>query len=217
MALELYAGPLTRYYGDVDSPEEAANVYEIVTHWRDTVIGAVKPAAPEAEAWSESAEQEYLVVELDELHLGALLSVAASAAYGRTPRETVYPGWNCEAEPAVQSAHADPNMPWSLMKGATWWLPVQTPIMLKGGIPTGETVTIASSGALMMELLRINELVWRADEEDVLLWAATEGKLEPDAKRYSADSLAKYAYSMLWQTAKFSLQTQVPIVLDSAE
>ncbi|MBP3654894.1 MAG: hypothetical protein J6J04_05675 [Oscillospiraceae bacterium] len=214
MALEFYAGTLTRYYSDVDSPEEAAKVSDIVTHWRDTVIGAVKSAAPEAAAWEENADKEYLAVELDKLHLGALLSVAASAAYGRKPRETVYPDWDCEAEAAVQSAHADPNMPWSLMKGASWWLPVQTPVMLKGEVPTGEVVTIASCGALMMELLRINELVWRADEAEVLRWAATEGKMEAGAKRFSTDSLAKYAYSMLWQLAKFSLQMNVPIVMD---
>lgn len=214
MALELFAGTLNRYYCDVDSPEEAAKVNEIVTHWRDTIIGAVKNAAPDAEAWDESADKDYLVLRLDKLHLDALMLSAASAAYGRKPRETVYPGWNGQAEPAVQSAHADPNMPWSLMKGASWWVPVQTPVMLRGEVPTGDVVTIASSGALMLELLRINEMLWRADEEQVLQWFETEGKLEEGAKRYSTESMAKYAYSVLWQLAKYSLQNNVPVVMD---
>lgn len=214
MALELFAGTLNRYYCDVDSPEEAAKVNEIVTHWRDMIIGAVKKAAPEAEPWEDSMDKPYLVLELDRLHLGALLLSAAGAAYGQKPRETVYPGWTAEGEPGVQRAHADPNMPWSLLKGATWWLPVQTPVMLRGEVPSGEVVTIASSGALMLELLRINEMVWRADEEQVLAWFDTEGKLKEDAKRYSTESLAKYAYSVLWQMAKFSLQNNVPVVMD---
>jgi len=102
----------------------------------------------------------------------------------------------------------------SLLKGASWWLPVQTPIMLRGEVPTGDVATIASAGALLIELLRINELGWKADEAEVLKWFETEGKMAPDAKRYSTDSLAKYAYSMFWQLAKFSLQNNVPVILD---
>ena len=52
--LELFAGTLNRYYCDVDTPEEAARTNEIVCHWRDTIVGAVKKAAPEAEPWEEN-------------------------------------------------------------------------------------------------------------------------------------------------------------------
>ena len=58
------------------------------------------------------------------------------------------------------------------------------------------------------------ELGWKADEAEVLKWFETEGKMAPDAKRYSTDSLAKYAYSVFWQLAKFSLQNNVPVILD---
>lgn len=214
MTLELFAGTLNRYYCDVETAEEAARTNEIVCHWRDTIIGAVKNAAPEAERWEENPDKAYLVLEIDELAFGALLTYAASVAYGHKCRETVYPGWSCEAELDVQSARADRSMPWSLLKGASWWLPVQTPIMLRGEVPTGDVVTIASTGALMLELLRINELGWKADEEEVLRWFETEGRMTPDAKRYSTESLAKYAYSVFWQMAKFSLQNNVPVIMD---
>ena len=212
--LELFAGTLNRYYCDVDTAEEAARTNEIVCHWRDTIIAAVKKAAPEAEAWEESAEKEYLALELHELAFGALQTYAASVAYGHKCRETVYPEWSCETELDVQSARADRTVPWSLLKGATWWLPVQTPIMLRGEVPTGDVVTIASTGALMLELLRINELGLKADEEEVIGWLGTEGKMAEGAKRYSTESLAKYAYSAFWQLATFSMRSGVPIVLD---
>lgn len=214
MSMELFAGPLNRYYCDVDTPEEAARTNEIVCHWRDTIIGAVKSAAPEAEAWEESADKDYRVAVMEEIHLGALLTYAASVAYGHKCRETVYPGWNFEAEQDVQAARADRSMVMSLLKGATWWLPVQTPIMLRGQIPTGDTAVISSCGALMLELLRINELGWKADEEEVIGWLGTEGKLTEGAKRYSTESLAKYAYSAFWQLTKFALQTHVPFIMD---
>ena len=212
--LELFAGTLNRYYCDVDTPEEAARTNEIVCHWRDTIVGAVKKAAPEAEPWEENTEKEYLALQLPEMAFGALLTYAASVAYGHKCRETVYPGWDFEAEADVQSARADRSMVMTLLKGASWWLPVQTPIMLRGEVPTGDVATIASAGALMIELLRINEMGWKADEEEVLRWFETEGKMDPDAKRYSTDSLAKFAYSVFWQLAKFSLQNKVPVIMD---
>ena len=212
--LELFAGTLNRYYCDVDTPEEAARTNEIVCHWRDTIVGAVKKAAPEAEPWEENTEKEYLALQLPEMAFGALLTYAASVAYGHKCRETVYPGWDFEAEADVQSARADRSVVMTLLMGASWWLPVQTPIMLRGEVPTGDVVTIASTGALMLELLRINELGWKADEEEVIGWLGMEGKISEDAKRYSTESLAKYAYSAFWQLAKFSLQTGVPVILD---
>ena len=212
--LELFAGTLNRYYCDVDTPEEAARTNEIVCHWRDTIVGAVKKAAPEAEPWEENTEKEYLALQLPKMAFGALLTYAASVAYGHKCRETVYPGWNFEAEADVQSARADRSMVMTLLMGASWWLPVQTPIMLRGEVPTGNVATIASAGALMIELLRINEMGWKADEKEVLRWFETEGKMDPDAKRYSTDSLAKFAYSVFWQLAKFSLQNKVPVIMD---
>ena len=214
MSMELFAGTLNRYYSDVETPEEAARTNEIVCHWRDTITAAVKNAAPEAEAWEESADKDYRVAVMEEIHLGALLTYAASVAYGHKCRETVYPGWNFEAELDVQTARADRNMVMSLLKGATWYLPVQTPIMLRGQIPSGDTAVISSCGALMLELLRINELGWKADEEEVIGRAQTEGRMAPDAKRYSTESLAKHAYSVFWQMTKFALQNHVPFIMD---
>lgn len=214
MSLELFAGTLNRYYSDVETAEEAARTNEIVCHWRDTIIKAVKKAAPEAEPWGEDADKDYQVAVLDKLHLGALMTYAASVAYGHKCRETVYPAWDFETELDVQSARADRTLPWSMLKGASWWLPVQTPIMLRGEVPSGEVVTIASTGALMLELLRINELGWKADEEEVIGWLGTEGQLQGDAKRYSTESLAKYAYSAFWQLATFSMRAGVPVILD---
>lgn len=217
MAIEVFAGTLDRYYSDVESAEEAARTHEIVTHWIDTIIAAVKKAAPEAEAWEERADKECVVVQMDELHYGALLYYAACMAYNVKPREAIYPDWKAEEEQPVQNAHADPNMPWSLMKGASWWLPTQTPVLLRGEVPTGDVVTISSCGALLLELLRVNEMGWKADESVVLSWFESEGQMAEGAKRYSTESMAKYAFSALWQLAKYGLQNHVPVIMDAVE
>lgn len=217
MAFELFAGTLDRYYSDVETAEEAARTHEIVCHWRDSIVKAVKKAAPEAAPWAESMDRDYRVAQLEPLHWGALQLVAASGVYGKPCRETVYPGWNWEDEPVVQTARADRSLNMSLLKGATWWLPVQTPILMGGQLPSGDRAVISSGGALLLELLRINELVWKADQEEVLSWLGVEGKIPADAKRLDTQSLAKYAYSAFWQLATFAMETGVPVIFDRGE
>lgn len=117
----------------------------------------------------------------------------------------------------VQTARADRSLNMSLLKGATWWLPVQTPILMGGQLPSGDRAVISSGGALLLELLRINELVWKADQEEVLSWLGVEGKIPADAKRLDTQSLAKYAYSAFWQLATFAMETGVPVIFDRGE
>lgn len=88
--------------------------------------------------------------------------------------------------------------------------------MLQGETPTGDQITIATAGALLLELLRINELGWKADEDVVLSWQEKEGYSVQGTEKtgYSVVSLARYAYSILWQAVKFSLQNRAPILLE---
>ena len=79
-----------------------------------------------------------------------------------------------------------------------------------------------------MELHQINATGWQADEETILSWSSTEGYPADGEIRdgtltkagvkehtiYDTESLAKFAYSILWQAAKFSMEKRVPILLD---
>lgn len=88
---------------------------------------------------------------------------------------------------------------------------------------------IATTGGLKAELDKANELCWQATEETVLGWKDSEGypvDVEVPAKgfwrrkkikehtQYNTESLAKYAFSILWRAVKFSQQNRVPILLD---
>ncbi len=80
---------------------------------------------------------------------------------------------------------------------------------------------------LMLELDKINSLCWQADEQTIVGWAEsegypTDGRITEDGKlimdqvheMYDTESLAKYAYSMIWDALCFSQENNVPIVLD---
>lgn len=250
MGLDLYVGTLTRYYTknwktssqqfaeangfayekiepNVEGQQLAAEeIRKIVTGWRDSVLTAISASIGECPAWEENNEAEYFTVKPDWPAYGALLLYAAAKVYGEPYPTKLYHGWNFDEEPLIQRARKDETLGWSLFKGAEWWLPLEQPLMLGGQNPVGDQIVIASSGALLLELLRINELGWKADEDAVLNWEKTEGypanatvesgelseMIEHTA--FSTVSLARYAYSQFWQAAKFSLEHKVPIVMD---
>jgi len=250
MGLDIYVGSLTRYYNrnwktateqwaeengigyeriepeseeDLLPPEQ---VQDIMCHWRDSVLSVIASSAGQMEPWTEDNEAPYWTEKPDWPAYGALLLYAAAKVYGESYPTTVPKNWDYTQEALIQRAQADTQMSWSLFKGAEWWLPVEVPLLLKGETPVGSMIPISTAGALMLELLRINELGWKADEETVLSWMKTEGYpvdatveqgnmgTVTEHTQYSTVSLARYAYSILWQAAKFSLQNKVPILLD---
>lgn len=251
MGLDVYVGPLTRYYshnwktvtqqcaeangmgyerfqanesGEDDLPVE--QIIEIVSRWRDSALEAVKSAVGEVAPWPENNEAVYFTDKPDWLGFGALLLYAAGKIYGESYPATVGKDWDIWQEPLIQRAQQDEQLSWSLFKNADWWLPIEVPLLFRGETPAGDMITISTAGALMLELLRINELGWKADEEAVLSWTKTEGYPQDGTVRdgklemgqayteYSTVSLARFAYSILWQAVKFSLQHQAPILLD---
>ncbi len=227
MEMNLYVGPLTRYYtgnwgnekqqGDSEGGLPAETVEEIVSHWRDSVLGAISDSIGQSNEWTESNEGPYWATELGETAFGALLLYAAAKVYGEPYPGEVSADWDFTGEPLIQRAMDDQTLSWSLFRRAQWWLPLEHPLMLQGETPTGDQITIATAGALLLELLRINELGWKADEDVVLSWQEKEGYSVQGTEKtgFSVVSLARYAYSILWQAVKFSLQNCAPILLEA--
>ena len=81
--------------------------------------------------------------------------------------------------------------------------------------------------ALLEELKAYNAFEWNADRDTIVSWSKTEG-YPADAtydresgykegivhETYATESLAKFAFSILWQAAEFSLEHGVVIVYD---
>ena len=79
---------------------------------------------------------------------------------------------------------------------------------------------------LLAELEKINSLGWNTGEETILHWSNSEGypvdgqmengQLSPiqEHTEYHTESLAKFAFSLLWQAARFAIEHRVPVIMD---
>ena len=137
--------------------------------------------------------------------------------------------WQFEQFEASGRMQADENMNWSLFTGAVWWLPLEECFVFRAPLPTGDEAVLGTAGTLLAELKRINELSWQADEKEICAWSRTEGypaeaevgqggvltkQNIPAHTRFDTESLAKFAFSILYQAARFSLAQRVPVLLD---
>lgn len=157
---------------------------------------------------------------------GALLLYGACKIYDIPLPKTVAKDWKSYDDPIVCRAFNDDELSWSLFAGAEWWVPFNEPFFFSFEAPNGLEIMMATTGGLLAELKKINEYKWRADESTILSWRNTEGYPDDayvkDGKyipgkihtEYDTESLAKFAYSIFYQAATFSMQNKVPIILD---
>ena len=257
MGLDLYAGTLTRYYannwksaarqwaeanglsfsritpdGEIIAEEEvsADEVQCAVEEWRDQILAAVTaPGKKPYAAWQEDNEKPYYTDKPDWDAFGALLLVAACYFYGEPIPETVSKGWDFEEHPLIKRLSQEPENIWSLFCDTIMWLPLPDSFLFHAPRPTGDQATIATTAALRLELERLNELAWHADENTVRDWIKSEGypvegvigedgkfsQTElPEQTEYNTESLAKYAFSIFYQSLQFAEENQVPILMD---
>ena len=139
--------------------------------------------------------------------------------------EKVKKGWDYQQDPIIIRFLNDSEINWSL-KFAEWWVPFDDCFLFNSTTPNGNEITMATTGALLAELRKINELGWNSNEPTLLNWSKTEGipaeaeivdntynKLDT-IEEYDVQSLAKLDFSILYQAALFSEKYRVPILMD---
>lgn len=205
------------------------DIQEAMKNWQRQMLAAISPKdrAP-YEPWTEDNETPYYTDKPDWDAFGALLLYTACRIYEEPLPKTVEKNWDFDHHPLIQRMGEDEERLWSLFIGASWWLPMEEGLVFNGPCPTEQEITMSTTGALKMELQQINAIGWQADEETILSWARTEGypadgeirdgKLTKEGitehNTYDTESLAKFAYSILWQAVRFSMDKRVPILLD---
>ncbi len=255
MGLDIYAGTLTRYYahnwktvveqwaeengysfsritpeGNAVPEEEAspAEIQECVESWRDQILAAVtQPGREPYRPWTEDNEKPYYTDKPDWDAFGAMLLAAACHCYGEPMPAVVKKGWDFTRHPLVERLAEDKDRVWSLLRGAVWWLPLTDSFMFRGPLPNNNQALIATTGALRLELEKLNEMAWQADEEEICRWRLTEGypvdsemgadgtvAVKAEHTEYDVQSLAKFSFSIFYQALRFAEENQVPILLD---
>lgn len=207
----------------------AREVQKGMENWQRQILAAIAPKDRSAyEPWREDSETPYYTDKPDWDAFGALLLYTASRIYQEPFPKTVEKNWDFENHPLIQRIGEDEEQLWSLFIGASWWLPIEDGLAFNGPCPTEQEVTFSTTGALKRELEQINAMGWKADEAEILNWTKTEGypadgeiqngkltrKGITEHTVYDTESLAKFAFSILWKAAGFSMEQRVPILLD---
>ena len=215
--------------GDDEEPDEA-EVQAAVEQWRNLLIESVMPPGSGAdEQWPENNTAPYFTHKPDWDAFGALLVTAACARYGEPIPQSVEKNHDFMEHPLVLKAAEDTEKVWSLFRGATMWVPLSRPLLFNGTLVNGSECTISTLAALRLELEKLNSMVWQADEATVAGWKDTEGypadleqaedgSVDPQKIQkhdsYDTQSLARYAFSILWEALLFAEKNRSAIIMD---
>ena len=210
--------------GEAVPPEE---ILADVTAWRDQLVSALSQELSQPPLWNEDiGTTPYYTEKPDWDAVGALTLYTVCRALDKPVPETVDKSFDVWETPEYKAYAGQQTSMISLFSGEGWWLPIADSFAFKGYLPTGREVVFATVGMLKNELLQINALEWNADEETVIGWSRTEGYPADAGYRdgrvtmlekhtsYNTVSLAKFAFSILWQAVRHSEQYGTLIIYD---
>lgn len=205
------------------SPDE---VKEIATQWRDSIISGLN--LDPVPVWNEDYDvTPYYTNKPDWDALSALLLYISAKYSNKEVPAMIEKDIDIYEHPIVKEFLETKDFQLTLFDGNGWWLPIEKNIMFDYVLPNSEKSPLTTSALLLAELKRYNEFEWNADRDIILSWSTTEGypadaeyskesgyNLGTVHETYETESLAKFAFSILWQAAEFSLKHGVVIVYD---
>ncbi len=184
MALDLYAGTLTRYYSDAwedaddatFDPTETAETAEaraMVEGWRRGMARAIADDLNgQTLGWSEDDDRPFFAARPDWAGFSALVYLAAYAEHPelRRPRKlsrdwTDDPAWQA-------SAAVDGGTPFQQILFPELWLPVDLDFVFTAEDPAGNEVTIGSVPRLLKALQALAAQTLGGDAEAWATWRA---------------------------------------------
>lgn len=203
--------------GEQEEELSHEEILRVVTDWSGQLIAAMSQNyGKKFEAWNEDHDTTpYYTDKPDWDAFMALVLYTCCKIYNESVPETVENNFDASAFSVLGRAANDDNVNLSLLKEAVWWVPIDESFYAAGPLPNGVNSVIGTVKALEAELMIINGFEWEADEETILSWCKTEGyNTEKSEAGNNTVSLAKFAFSILWQAVKFAKEHNVPIVLD---
>ena len=212
-----------------EQDEEELSVEElqqIVTQWRDAIINGLN--LDPVPLWNENNnETPYYTNKPDWDALNALLLYIAAKYTNKEVPKTIKKNFDVYSHPIVKEFIESKDFLLSLFDGNGWWLPINKNIIFNYVLPDHQESPLCTSYLLFDELKRYNAFEWNADRDTILSWSVTEG-YPTDATyskedgyselnvndSYNTESLAKFAFSIMWQAAEFSIEHGVVILFD---
>lgn len=212
-----------------ENKQSAAETERTVKQWQEQLVNALKCSGVEkAKVWQEDADNKpYYTNKPDWDAFGALLLFAAGKLLKVSSPKDYKKNTDYNQVLKIMGIYNTKYRQWSLFSDVCHYVPIEDRLVFKYPLPGGQESMLSTVACLKYELEKINEAGWQADEATILEWANTEGypaegqmvgngllRLLPKRKVYSTESLAKFAFSILWQAVLFAEKEEVTIVLD---
>lgn len=238
--LDIYAGPLTRYYtknwktknqvlaeqqgiiyrqlnpNDMSASSEPQatpeQIQEIVGLWSTTVLSSLSNhVGTQLSPWADKNDGPYYTNQLTWEAYNALVLWACFSECPELASKT--PDLtNLQNNPAYERVNQDTfdSKYKTLTHGVELWLPGEYQLMFEGATPTGNKALMSTTNLMQAQLKALNESTWKAHGMDINAWLKN-GTPGPQAPM---ETLAKYAFAVLTESVKFCQQQNLPMKLD---
>ncbi len=235
MGLDVYVGPLARYYGgDWENVAERATrererervagakparrkeaqerdrLHRAVLAWRDTLQNSLGANAPGPLDWDEAPDAPYFTGRPGWDGLGALVLWAAYVEHPMLRAPAVLPEeW--DNDPALVRCNAEGfrSRYSHLVRNVELWLPLDFAFTFEGEDVDRRRVVVGSSATLARQLADLNAATWKVGEGEAAAW----GRRRPDDKA-PLELHARHAFAVMTGLAHQSVEHRLPMKLD---
>lgn len=215
MALDVYVGSLTRYYGGADnqiaafakSPER---LHPAVLAWRSALTERLGANIPAPLNWDETPAAPHFTGRPGWDGWAALVLWAAHAEHPLAGRPDTLPDeW--ENDPALARSNAEGfrSRYSHLVRHVELWLPCLFPFTFDGHDVGGRRVVIGSAPTLRRQLAELNGATWKAGDGAVAGWGR-----KPPPDKAPLELRARYGFAAMVQASQHAIDRRLPMKLD---
>lgn len=237
MGLDIYVGPLSRYYtGDwetiiqryarengmqvqvVRPAERTPNLLERLVNWfrrSPDVADVVSRWKEEVSVvagvpleWDDRTDRDYFTDKPAWDCYGALILFAAYEELGKKELPATAEDWGEDSCVRAAAENFDSKYR-HLLNDTEFWLPAEFSVPFRARTLDGANVTFGSTGSLLEELKLLNESSWNASEELLDEW-------RHDGADYGApfETSARFGFAVVYQLTQLAVQHRLPMKLD---
>ncbi len=215
MALDVYVGSLTRYYGGVGKQLTAfarnpEHLPPAVLAWRTALSERLGHNIPAPLDWDETSGAPHFTGRPGWDGWAALVLWAAYAEHPVLGRPNTLPDeW--ENDPALARSNAEGfrSRYSHLVRHAELWLPSPFPFTFDGEDVGGHRVVIGSAPTLRRQLADLNAATWKADDRAATGW----GRPRPPDNA-PLELRARYGFAAMVEAAQHAVDHHLPMKID---
>lgn len=224
MSLDVYVGPLTRYYGgDWENVAERGvrgssghrpagrdRIRQTVLAWRDALQASLGSSLSAPLDWDEAEAAPYFVGRPGWDGFGSLVLWAAYVEHPvlRTPA-TLPEEWDNDPALVRSNAEGFRSRYSHLVRNVELWLPIALDFTFEGESVDRRRVVMGSSATLARQLADLNAATWKAGMDEIATW----NRRVPDDNA-TLELRARHAFAVMVDLANKALEHRLPMKLD---